>query len=220
MLSQVAGFPPYDEIALVDVVKERETTRLVRHKYGELEIPTVPQRIVVDHGQLEVLLSLGITPVAAVVYGELAPRVASLAQGVEILAMGGDGSVNIEKIAALDPDLLIGSFSFGGYDENAYTQLSKIAPTVVLRELPNWQIVTRDVAALLGMPDKGAQVLADYRAKVTAARQTIAPVIGDGTVAMVQVLPESIYLTGPGTKSSAANLSWRTSAPFCTAILA
>jgi iron complex transport system substrate-binding protein len=197
---QVPGYPAYDDIALIDVRADKNDMVLIAHKYGEVDIPKAPKRLVVDHGLLEVCLSLGIKPMAAVVYGELPPSVQDKVQGIKIVP-GGD-AVSIEVLAALKPDLLIGHFYFGGFDEAIYKQVSVIAPTVILRELPHWSLVTRDVAKLLGKQADAEVLFADYTKRIDAARARMRQIVGDGSAALVQVLPEQLYLSGPGTETN------------------
>ncbi len=197
---QVSGYPAYDNIALIDILQDKGNTLRVAHKYGEIEIPKAPKRLVVDHGLLEVCISLGIKPLAAVVYGEVPEFVKDKLDGIEIIS-GGD-VVNIETIAALKPDLLIGQFYFGGFDEGVFKNFSNIAPTVILRELPHWSLVTRDMAKLLSKQTEAEALFAGYTQKLDAAQAQMQPVVGDGTVAMLQVLPENFYLTGPGAESN------------------
>jgi iron complex transport system substrate-binding protein len=195
---RVAGYPAYDNIDLIDVVREQGETLTLAHKYGEVDIPKTPKRLVVDHGLLEVCLSLGVKPTAAVIYGEVSPAIKDRLQGIEIVP-GGD-AVNIETLAALKPDLLIGQFYFGGFDEAVYKQVGAIAPTVILRELPHWSLITRDIAKVLGKQAEAEALFADYTKKLDAVRSRMAPVLGEGSVAMLQVLPENLYLAGPGSE--------------------
>jgi iron complex transport system substrate-binding protein len=116
--------------------------------------------------------------------------------GIQIIP-GGD-TVNLETIAALNPDLLLGHFYFGGYDESLYQTLNGIAPTVVLQELPHWSLTTRDVAKLFGRETELGVLFTDYEARMAAASADIKNVIGDSDVALLQILPEALYLSGPG----------------------
>jgi iron complex transport system substrate-binding protein len=197
---QAVGYPAYDNIDLIDVLGDKGDMLSVAHKYGQVDIAKAPKRLVVDHGLVEVCLALGVKPAAAIVYGDLPPSVADKVQGIEIIP-GGD-AVSIEALAALKPDLLIGHFYFGGFDEAIYKQVSVVAPTVILRELPHWSLVTRDMAKLLGRQAEAEALFADYAKRLDAARAKMAPVVGEGTVALVQVLPERLYLSGPGAESN------------------
>jgi iron complex transport system substrate-binding protein len=197
---QVEGYPPYDDVSLVEILEDKGDTLLVAHKYGEIAIPKNPQRLVVDYGLLEVCLSLGIKPTAAFVYGEVTPLLQDELEGIQVISVG--DAVNLETVVALNPDLLLGHFYFGGYDERLYKQLSNIAPTVILRELPHWSLTTRDVATLLGKEAELETLFSDYSERMSAASAEIKTVIGDSDVALLQLLPEAMYLSGPGTETN------------------
>ncbi|SDZ42003.1 iron complex transport system substrate-binding protein [Evansella caseinilytica] len=72
-----------------------------------------------------------------------------LADG-EIVDLGNEA--NLEKIVALNPDVIIAS----EMDENIYDQLEKIAETIVIPMSENWQETIVQVAAVVGEED-GAQ---------------------------------------------------------------
>ena len=106
----------------------------VPHKFGETTIETEPERVVsVGYTEHDVLLQLGVVPVgvtdwygeqpfatwpwAKELLGDAEPEVLSLTDGFEY-----------EKIAALEPDLIIGTNA--GMTDKDYDLLSAIAPTV------------------------------------------------------------------------------------------
>ncbi|WP_244215526.1 ABC transporter substrate-binding protein [Kitasatospora purpeofusca] len=103
--------------------------RTIRHALGETVLPAKPTRVVVlDTGELDNVVSLGIQPVGVVhtdgsknMPSYLKDRAGSPA------AVGTINSLNLEAIAALKPDLILGS-QLRAQDQ--YQQLSKIAPTV------------------------------------------------------------------------------------------
>jgi iron complex transport system substrate-binding protein len=106
----------------------------VEHTFGETTIDAAPTRVVsVGYTEHDTLLALGVTPVAVTDWygdqpfatwpwaqdelGDAEPEVLSSADGFQY-----------ERIAALDPDLIIGVNA--GMDEVAYDRLRQIAPTV------------------------------------------------------------------------------------------
>lgn len=106
----------------------------VAHKYGETVVPAAPQRVVVvGYTEQDILLALGITPVATTEWygeqpyatwpwaqpklGDAKPEVLSTADGLQL-----------ERIAALTPDLIIGTNA--GLEKKQYESLSQIAPTI------------------------------------------------------------------------------------------
>ena len=71
----VEGFPAFvPSPTMVEVIEDRGDTLLVRHLYGETEVPKNPQRIFADQSTMEILLSID-APVVAVssIYGTVLP---------------------------------------------------------------------------------------------------------------------------------------------------
>ncbi len=104
----------------------------IKHKYGETTLTKAPTRVAcVGLTEQDALLALGIVPVAVTDwFGDAPGLIFSWAKHLlgdaelpEVL----DG-VEVEKIAALAPDLIIGQYA--GITEKEYQLLSKIAPTV------------------------------------------------------------------------------------------
>lgn len=136
---QIEGFPAYTPASpLLEVVSRDDTTIRVKHAYGATDIPADPQRIYVsDPATLQILLSLGIKPVGSAVFTpELPLAIQEQGAGVTLLnAVGGD--VNLEQLAALQPDLILGAAEgLGTIAEEQYTTLRQIAPTVAFTEDP------------------------------------------------------------------------------------
>ncbi|MER7669259.1 iron-siderophore ABC transporter substrate-binding protein [Kitasatospora sp. NPDC096128] len=103
--------------------------RTVKHAMGETVIPAKPTRVVVlDTGELDNVVSLGIQPVG-VVHTDASKSLPSYLKDKagNPAAVGTINSLNLEAIAALKPDLILGS-QLRAQDQ--YAQLSKIAPTV------------------------------------------------------------------------------------------
>ncbi|MGA5651309.1 ABC transporter substrate-binding protein [Streptomyces seoulensis] len=148
----------------------------VATKFGEITVTKQPKRVVaLGWGDAETALALGVQPVGA----------------SDWLAFGGDGvgpwakgeykksptkigtlEPAYEKIAALQPDLILDTKSSG--DRKRYDTLSKIAPTVGVPKggdqyLTDWQDQTEMVADALGLHDKGQQLIARTKAKFAAA---------------------------------------------------
>ena len=85
--------------------------RTVKGALGSVQIEKKPSRIVVlDSGELDDVLALGITPVGmATTAGQsgVPSYLADKAQGIK--TVGGISELNLEAIAALKPDLILGS---------------------------------------------------------------------------------------------------------------
>lgn len=112
-----------------------ETTRSVTHAAGTTEVPTDPQRIVTttDQNALLPLLELGVRPVGSA--GLLSPDGSTTFRRTEgvgtsgITFTGAYGEPNLEKVASLQPDLVVGY----EFDEDFYDEMSAIAPTVLVQ---------------------------------------------------------------------------------------
>ncbi|MEF3307246.1 ABC transporter substrate-binding protein [Paenibacillus sp. GYB003] len=138
------------------------TAYTVKHAMGETPIPKPPQRVVILTNEgTEALLALGIKPVGAVkswVGDPWYDHIKNEMQGVK--NVGTESQPNIEEIAALKPDLIIGNKM---RIEKVYDQLSKIAPTVYSAELRgDWKVNFKLYAEAVGKKAEGDKVLADF----------------------------------------------------------
>lgn len=148
--------------------KPGQWPRTVTHAMGSTVIPKQPTRVVVlDVGELDNVVSLGIQPVG------YAPTEGSPALPSYLKKDGGSpknigtiNNLNLEAIAGLHPDLILGSQLRAA---TQYKALEKIAPTVFsVRPGYTWkQNYLLNAAAL----DKTAQAqakLAEYDGKIKA----------------------------------------------------
>jgi iron complex transport system substrate-binding protein len=152
----------------------------IENKFGTTEIPEQPERIVtVGYHEQDWLYALGIAPVAVREwYGgyEYATwpwaEAARQAVGAEPEVLS-NTELNFEQIAALDPDLIIATWS--GITEEDYGLLSQIAPT--LAQSGDWADYgmpfdeeTRMIAQAVGKTEEGEQIIADLDAEFEAVR--------------------------------------------------
>lgn len=133
---------------------------------GTTKIKGTPKRIVVLTNEgTEALLALGVKPVGAVQSWLGNPwydHIKDDMKGAEVV--GVESEVNVEKIAALKPDLILGNKL---RQEAVYKQLSAIAPTVFSETLRgDWKENFKLYAKALNLEDKGNKVLAAYDKKV------------------------------------------------------
>ncbi|WP_413232224.1 ABC transporter substrate-binding protein [Paenibacillus sp. BJ-4] len=132
-------------------------TKIVQTIHGEITIPVQPKRIVVDMYQND-LLALGIKPVGSVKYYLDNPFSKELVQ--DIASIGDRGSVSVEKVLALEPDLIL----VGSNDVGEYEKYSKIAPTIVI-PFGTYKNVHDELTAfgeLLGKEQEAKAWLAQY----------------------------------------------------------
>lgn len=157
-----------------------EFPRTIRHAGGETTIGSKPERVVVlDTGELDAALQLGVTPVGAAEYNAagLPQYLVDAAQGVDVV--GTTAEPNFEAIAALQPDLILSSELRHG---EIYDTLAAIAPTVLVTR-PGVTFKHNFVlyAQALGLEDTAAAVVADYEAAVRSANAALPeprPVVG------------------------------------------
>lgn len=106
----------------------------VTHKYGDTVVPSEPKRVVVvGFTEQDILLALGVAPVATTEwYGEQPYAVwpwatPALGDATPEVIKAPD-KLPLEQIAALTPDLIIGTNA--GLTADVYASLTKIAPTI------------------------------------------------------------------------------------------
>lgn len=146
--------------------KTEETGYTVQHAMGETTIKETPKKVVILTNEgTEALLALGVTPVGAVQswtgdpwYPHIADKMA------DVKVVGTESEVNIEAIAALQPDLIIGNKM---RQEKVYDQLNAIAPTVFAETLRgNWQENFKLYAKAVNKEAEGQKVIADYDQRI------------------------------------------------------
>ncbi|MFF3228085.1 ABC transporter substrate-binding protein [Nocardia suismassiliense] len=175
---------------------DKSATRQVQTERGAVTVPAEPQRVAVVNGALAgYLFDLGVPVKAAdprMLGVTLQPGAFPAAwdadakkQGTALLPSGDD--INLEFIAAQQPDLIIGGGQ--GYPAQqsiqAYDQLSAIAPTVLVpTTLNNWQDQLKVVADAVGRADRVPGLIDAYNDKVAKVRSSIKP--PQGAVAVFQ----------------------------------
>jgi iron complex transport system substrate-binding protein len=147
--------------------------RTVGHAMGETEIPARPERVVVlDTGELDSALALGVTPVGAVttdVSEEFLSYLAEEAEGIEVV--GTIAEPNLEEIAALQPDLILSNVV---RHEDIYDQLSQIAPTVFAADLGDtWKENFLLDAEALGKEKEAQELLDEYEGEAAALGESL-----------------------------------------------
>jgi iron complex transport system substrate-binding protein len=149
--------------------------------------------VVLDTGELDSVLALGVKPVATVLPDantQLQPYLAQKAGNPEIV--GTIGSPNLEKIAALKPDLILSSKT---RDDEHYEALSKIAPTVFAQTVgKTWKENFLLDADALGKRAEADRILADYQARAAEIGKQAA----GRKVSMLRFIPGDIRLYNKG----------------------
>lgn len=175
---------------------EQAETRVIEHVMGTAEIEGTPERVVVLYnGMVDITLELGVKPIGAVQswigdpwYDYLEGKM----DGVENL--GEEGQPNLEAIAALKPDLIIGSKL---RDEAIYNQLSQIAPTVFTDSVFDWKENMALAAKALNKETNAKEFFEKWDKKVAELQEALGDKL-QSEVSIVRFDPDHarIYYTG------------------------
>ncbi|KRE29812.1 ABC transporter substrate-binding protein [Paenibacillus sp. Soil522] len=136
--------------------------RVITHAMGETKIEGTPARIVVLTNEgTEALLAIGVKPVGAVKSWTGEPWYEHIKADMEgVTVVGDESQPNMELIASLKPDLIIGNKL---RQEKVYDQLNAIAPTVFSETLRGaWQSNFLLYADAIGKKAEGEKVIAAY----------------------------------------------------------
>ncbi|MDN4603615.1 ABC transporter substrate-binding protein [Paenibacillus sp. F6_3S_P_1C] len=166
-----------------------EATRIYKSLSGDVEIPAEPKRIVTDM-YVSDLLALGVKPVGAVQYYLENPFYADQVEGIENI--GDRGAVSLEKVVALDPDLII-TYSDQAAEIESY---QKIAPTVVIPygTFTNVEDEIRGFGELMNKSEEAEAWLKTYEEHIEAARAKVKAVIKpEETFSILEVSDKSYY---------------------------
>lgn len=171
----------------------KEESYTVEHAMGSTEIKGTPEKIVIltNHGT-EALLSMGIKPVGAVQSWTGDPwydHIADQMEGVEVV--GTESDINLEAIAALKPDLIIGNKM---RQEEQYEALSAIAPTVFEETLRgDWKVNFELIAKAVNKEAEGQKVLDEYNNRIKDIQEKLGDKINT-EVSMVRFMPTDVRI--------------------------
>lgn len=151
----------------------------VKHAFGDTRIPAPPTRVVsAGLTSADDLLALGVVPIAVTdwfggepfgVWPWALPRLGGAQPVVLSLADG----IQVDQIASLAPDLIVATDA--GLDEDTYTRLSAVAPTVAQSGRDAFFEPWWDQATTIGQAvfrhDDMQKLIADVRAKFTTVKE-------------------------------------------------
>ncbi|MDQ3675943.1 MAG: ABC transporter substrate-binding protein [Actinomycetota bacterium] len=151
---------------------DSDAPRTVRHAMGTTKITGTPERVIVlDTGELDSAVALGVKPVGAVeaIAGEGLPAyLGDAVRGIELV--GTIEQPNVEAIAALQPDLILSSKV---RHEAIYGQLTRVAPTVFSEEVGvTWKKNFALHASALGLSDQAGRLQAEYEDKARSGQRS------------------------------------------------
>lgn len=148
-------------------------TYTVEHAMGTTEVKGTPKRVVILTNEgTEALLAMGITPVGAVKSWLGNPWYEHIKDKMkDAQVVGTESEINVEAIAALKPDLIIGNKL---RQEKIYEQLNAIAPTVFSETLRgDWKENFKLYAKAVNKEEKGNEVLKKYDDHVAELKQKL-----------------------------------------------
>ena len=179
----------------------------IKHKYGETTIESAPQRVVcIGLTDQDALLALGVVPVGVTYwFGDeelqgIYPWAKEALGDAELPTLLKDtNGVEIEKIAGLAPDLVIGQYA--GLTEQDYKKLSAMGVPVVAQSgdytdygTP-WDVAALTLGTAIGKP-KAAQELIDSVKKRIADEAAAHPEFRGQTAAVITPW-EGLFIYGP-----------------------
>ncbi|QIE35394.1 iron-siderophore ABC transporter substrate-binding protein [Bacillus tropicus] len=173
-----------------DTKKEMIT---VEHAMGKTEVPANPKRVVILTNEgTEALLELGVKPVGAVKSWTGDPWYPHIKDKMkDVKVVGDEGQVNVETIASLKPDLIIGNKM---RHEKVYEQLKAIAPTVFSETLRGeWKDNFKFYAKALNKEKEGQKVLADYDKRMKDLKAKLGDKVNQ-EISMVRFMPGDVRI--------------------------
>ncbi|AJS59395.1 AraC family transcriptional regulator [Paenibacillus sp. IHBB 10380] len=145
---------------------EIDSSRVIKHAMGEETLTGTPERVVILTNEgTEALLAVGIKPIGAVQSWIGDPWYDHIkADMQDVTVVGDELQPNIELIASLKPDLIIGNKV---RQEKVYEQLKQIAPTVFAEDLAgDWKINFKLYMEAVNKKEEGEKAMADFDKRV------------------------------------------------------
>jgi len=177
----------------------------IEHKYGSTTIERAPERVVVvGLREQDPLLALGIVPVATTEWfgdhpGAIFPWAKDeLGDAAVPTVLTSEDGIEIEKVAAQRPDLIVGVYA--GITKKEYEALSKIAPVVAQpKGKPDygtsWQEETTTVGRAVGKSEEAERQVAGTEQLIADAKADH-PEFAGKSAAMVTDY-EGVFAYGP-----------------------
>ena len=182
-----------------DAPEESASTRDIDTPMGVVAVPVNPQRVFCLHPYAAyALLDVGVEPagIPELPAGLLKPQYASRLEGKPTASVTA-GSMDLEAIAALQPDLIVGVVN---QVRDVYDQLRAIAPTVAFATVTttaNWEELVRNFSDAVNRVDALEPLMVDYRARAAAIREAHAATLESIRVAFIEARGTDWYLYTP-----------------------
>lgn len=170
-------------------------TQQITHAMGSTAVPLKPQRVVVlDTDKIDTAATLGVKLVGAARTSEVDAFPSYVGNLGDVKPVGLLAEPDLEAIAALKPDLILGS-KFR--QEKFYDELSAIAPTVFTEKVGvTWKENFLLDGKALGQEQKARDSLAAYEKRAKDLGASI-PNAAAVKVSIVRFMPAEIRVYGP-----------------------
>ncbi|ADZ89682.1 ABC transporter substrate-binding protein [Marinomonas mediterranea] len=144
----------------------------VTHAMGVTSVSKDIKRVVtLFQGATDSVVALGVTPVGVVDSWAQKPTYRYLRPALKgVSHVGLETQPNLEAIAALKPDLIIGTRS---RHEKIYTQLSQIAPTVLAENVYDFQHSLELTAKAISRDRKGKELWSTFQERIGQLREVM-----------------------------------------------
>lgn len=194
----LAGCGSSDAADDADASSDASYPLTVKTSHGDVTIEKAPQRVVaLGAATADELISLGIAPVKVAADPDtveaqtpwMADELAEIADGS---LMNDKGELNVEAVAAAEPDLIIGE-PWQVADKGVFDQLNDIAPTVSAASQDlnvNWDVRLLKTAEAVDRTDEAKTLISQIQKEFAAVGDTV-PDISSKTYQWVRVDPDA-----------------------------
>jgi iron complex transport system substrate-binding protein len=188
-----------------EVAKDGSVT--VKHIFGDTKIPAPPKRVVsAGFTEQDHLLALGVVPIAVTdwfggqpfgVWPWAQPKLG----GARPVVLNLNDGIQVDQIASLKPDLIVATNA--GLDQDTYTKLSAIAPTIAQSGQDAFFEPWKDQATLIGQAvfkaDDMTKLIATVDEKFTSVGKNNPQFAGKKVLLLSGTFYEdSVRVTTPG----------------------
>ncbi|KXI45437.1 MULTISPECIES: ABC transporter substrate-binding protein [Bacillus cereus group] len=178
-----------------DAKDAKTEERTVQHAKGEIKIPANPKKIADLSGSTEELLIFGMKPIitANTSQEKIDAHIANKLKDVKPVGSAWGDKINIEAVAAAKPDLIL----VNDRQEKIYDQLSKIAPTVMLKTpLDQWRPKFEEVGQIFGKEKETKEWFKQYDEKASKLHDKIVAKTGDAKFMKLAAYPNAFRVYG------------------------
>ena len=152
---------------------QNETRDVIDDAGSEIEIPVDPQRVAVAGERVltEMAVAFGVAPTAAAATDEFAPFLLEAIGGADIQPLGSASEINLEALAAADPDLILLDVREEG--DAVLEAARQIAPTVQLESFGVTPYTLIDTFGELFGAETGAALRARLGERIEEVRASV-----------------------------------------------